>query len=390
MFSISSELVARASAVASGFVEPIAELAAAVAAVPAPTNDESDRAAFVSETLKRFGYSDVSTDSLSDVVGRIPGKVKSPALLLAGHIDTVFPRDTPINITRNGDILSGPGIGDNSLSVAAVAMVDHALKQLGFEPPVDIFVTGNVGEEGLGDLRGMRAVIDSHPQVGAAIAVEGHSLGRVTNRAVGSRRLKVTVTGPGGHSWGDAGRPSAIHELARLVTRLDALPLASEPKTSFNVGMFSGGISVNTIAPEAVAIIDIRSVSSESLASLVDKIDRLIGDVEQPGVSVAVKVVGDRPAGALPSDSGLVPIAVEVLAALGMDAICDASSTDANIPISRGIPSMCIGLTTGGNVHRPDEYIRVRPIATGFAQLLLNTILASEALASGQLPRQAV
>ncbi len=390
LFSISSELVARASAVASGFVEPIAELAAAIAAVPAPTNDESERAAFVTATLERLGYSDVSTDSLSDVVGRIPGKVKSPALLLAGHIDTVFPRDTPINITRNGDILSGPGIGDNSLSVAAVAMVDHALKQLGFEPPVDIFVTGNVGEEGLGDLRGMRAVMDAHPQVGAAIAVEGHSLGRVTNRAVGSRRLKVTVTGPGGHSWGDAGRPSAIHELARLVTRLDALPLASEPKTSFNVGMFSGGISVNTIAPEAVAIIDIRSVSSESLASLVDKIDRLIGDVEQPGVSVAVKVVGDRPAGALPSDSGLVPIAVEVLAALGMDAICDASSTDANIPISRGIPSMCIGLTTGGNVHRPDEYIRVRPIATGFAQLLLNTVLASEALASGQLPRQAV
>ena len=389
MFSISSELVARASAVASGFVEPIAELAAAVAAVPAPTNDESDRAAFVSETLKRFGYADVSTDSLADVVGRIPGKVTSPALLLAGHIDTVFPRDTPINITRNGDILSGPGIGDNSLSVAAVAMVNDALKQLEYEPAVDVFVTGNVGEEGLGDLRGMRAVMDALPQVGAAIAVEGHSLGRVTNRAVGSRRLKVTVTGPGGHSWGDAGRPSAIHELARLVTKLDALDLTPDPKTSFNVGMFSGGISVNTIAPEAVAIIDIRSVSSESLASLVDKIERLIGDVEQPGVTVTVDVVGDRPAGALPGDSGLVPIAVDVLAALGMDAICDASSTDANIPISRGIPSMCIGLTTGGNVHRPDEYIRVSPIATGFAQLLLNTILASEALAKGQLLRQA-
>ena len=389
MSSISSDLVARASAVASGFVEPIAELAAAVAAVPAPTNDESERAAFVSETLQRLGYADVSIDPLADVVGRIPGRAISPALLLAGHIDTVFPRDTPITITRNGDILNGPGIGDNSLSVAAVAMVRGALKQLEFEPPVDIFVTGNVGEEGLGDLRGMRAVMDALPQVGAAIAVEGHSLGRVTNRAVGSRRLKVTITGPGGHSWGDAGRPSAIHELAKLVTKLDALHLASDPKTSFNVGMFSGGISVNTIAPEAMAIIDIRSVSSESLSSLVVKIERLIREVEQPGVSVAVEVVGDRPGGALASDAGLVPIAVDVLAALGMDAICDASSTDANIPISRGIPSMCIGLTTGGNVHRPDEYIRVRPIATGFAQLLLTTILASEALANGLLPRQA-
>ncbi len=390
MPAISSDLVARALAVASGFVEPIAALATTVAEVPAPTNDESERAALVAETLGRLGYADVTIDSLSDVVGRIPGKHSGPALLLAGHTDTVFPRETPIAVTRNGDILSGPGIGDNSLSVAAVAMVKDALKQLEFEPPVDIFVTGNVGEEGLGDLRGMRAVMDALPAVGAAIAVEGHSLGRITNRAVGSRRVKVTVTGPGGHSWGDAGRPSAIHELARLVTRLDALELASNPKTSFNVGMFTGGISVNTIAPDATAIIDMRSVSAESLASLVENVERLIAGVDEPGVSVQVEIVGDRPAGALPSDSGLVPIAVDVLSALGMEAVCDASSTDANIPISRGIPSMCIGLTTGGNVHRVDEYIRVRPIATGFAQLLLNTMLASEALADGRLPRQQV
>jgi len=386
--SISSDLVARTSAVAAGFVEPIATLAAAVAAVPAPTNDEAERAAFVSATLERLGYADVTTDSLSDVVGRIPGKLRAPALLLAGHTDTVFPRETPISIDRTGDILTGPGIGDNSLSVAAVAMIHDALKQLEFEPPVDIYVTGNVGEEGLGDLRGMRAVMDALPQVGAAIAVEGHSLGRVTNRAVGSRRLKVTVAGPGGHSWGDAGRPSAIHELAKLVTRLDELPLAAEPKTSLNVGLLSGGISVNTIAPGAVAIIDMRSVSAKALADLVRKAEGIIAGVTQPGFTVEVQVVGDRPAGALPSDSGLVPIAVDVLSALGMDAICDASSTDANIPISRGIPSMCIGLTTGGNVHRVDEYIRVRPIATGFAQLLLNTMLACEALAAGRLPRQ--
>jgi acetylornithine deacetylase/succinyl-diaminopimelate desuccinylase-like protein len=374
--------------VATRFVEPIAELAAAVASVPAPTNDESERAAFVSDTLTRLGYMDVTTDSLSNVVGLIPGTSSTPALLLAGHTDTVFPRETPITVTRTGDILAGPGIGDNSLSVAAVAMVGEALRQLDFKPPVDIFVTGNVGEEGLGDLRGMRAVMDALPQAGAAIAVEGHSLGRVTNRAVGSRRLRVTVTGPGGHSWGDAGRPSAIHELARLVARLDDIALKSDPKTSFNVGLFNAGISVNTIAPEAVAVIDMRSVSAEALASLVAKVETNIRSVKVQGIDVAVEVVGDRPAGALPSDSGLVPIAVDVLAALGMEAICDASSTDANIPISRGIPSMCIGLTTGGNVHRMDEYIRVRPIATGFAQLLLNTILASEALSKGELPRQ--
>jgi acetylornithine deacetylase/succinyl-diaminopimelate desuccinylase-like protein len=386
--SIPSDLVARASAVAARFVEPIAELAAAVAAVPAPTNDEAERAAFVAATLDRLGHVDVTTDHLSDVVGRIPGREPGPALLLAGHTDTVFPRDTPISVSRKGDILAAPGIGDNSLSVAAVAMVGEALRQLDFAPPVDIFVTGNVGEEGLGDLRGMRAVMDALPQVGAAIAVEGHSLGRITNRAVGSRRLRVTVTGPGGHSWGDAGRPSTIHELARLVARLDDIPLQADPKTSLNVGLFHAGISVNTIAPEAVAVIDMRSVSAAALADLVATVEARIAEVSTPGIAVSVEIVGDRPAGALPSDAGLVPIGVKVLAALGMEAVCDASSTDANIPISRGIPSMCIGLTSGGNVHRVDEYIRVRPIATGFAQLLLNTILATEALARGELPRQ--
>ena len=385
--SISSELVARATAVAAGFVEPIADLAAAVASIPAPTNDESERAAFVAETLHRLGYEGVTTDRLSNVVGCIQGKQGSPALLLASHTDTVFPRETPIDITRKDDILSGPGIGDNSLSVAAVALVGEALRQLDYEPDVDIFVTGNVGEEGLGDLRGMRAVMDALPQVGAAIAVEGHSLGRITNRAVGSRRLRVTVTGPGGHSWGDAGRPSAIHELAKLVANLDKIDVTSDPKTSLNVGIFTGGISVNTIAPDAAAVIDMRSVDSDSLEELVKEVEQRIGQISAPGVSVVVEVVGDRPAGALPSDSGLAPIAVEVLKALSMEAVCDASSTDANIPISRGIPSMCIGLTTGGNVHRVNEYIRVRPIAIGFAQLLLNTILISQALANGDLSR---
>ena len=174
------------------------------------------------------------------------------------------------------------------------------------------------------------------------------------------------------------------------MTKLDDVELHADPKTSLNVGLFSGGMSVNTIAPEAVAVIDMRSVSATSLASLVATVEELIQATTKPGVNVSVEVVGNRPAGALPSDSGLVPIGIDVLAALGMDAVCDASSTDANIPISRGIPSMCIGLTTGGNVHRVDEYIRVRPIATGFTQLLLDTILVTEALGRGELPRQSM
>ncbi|MBA2247504.1 MAG: M20/M25/M40 family metallo-hydrolase [Chloroflexia bacterium] len=377
---LTSTLVAQVSAVAGQLIEPIADLTTVIASVPAPTNDEAARALVVGDSLTRLGHADVRIDELSDVIARLPGKDSSKALLLAAHIDTVFPIDTEINVTRSGDVLSAPGIGDNSLSVAAVAMVGTALEQLGWELPVDVYVTGNVGEEGLGDLRGMRAVIGQLPMVGGVIAVEGHSLGRITHKAVGSRRLRVSVTGPGGHSWGDAGRPSAIHALARLVSRLDEIELAKEPKTTLNVGLFQGGISVNTIAPDAAVVIDMRSTSGASLDRLVDRVEHEIALVETADLSVTTEVVGNRPAGEVSRTEGMVPIGIEVLRALGIDATCDASSTDANIPISLGIPAMCIGLTTGGNVHRVDEFVRLRPLATGFAQLILNTIVAADAI----------
>ena len=368
MSLLTSTLVAQVSAIAGQLVEPIAALTTVIASVPAPTNDEAARAQVVSDCLTRLGHSDVRIDEISDVVGRLPGRDSSKALLLAAHIDTVFPIETEINVSRTGDVLAAPGIGDNSLSVAAVAMVGKALEQLGRELPVDVYVTGNVGEEGLGDLRGMRAVIDQLPMLGGVIAVEGHSLGRITHKAVGSRRLRITVNGPGGHSWGDAGRPSAIHALARLVARLDEIELIRDPKTTLNVGLFEGGISVNTIAPDATIVIDMRSTSPESLHRLIRRVEEEIAHVETTELSVAIETVGDRPAGEVSRSRGMVPIGIDVLRALGIDATCDASSTDANIPISLGIPAMCIGLTTGGNVHRVDEFVRLRPLATGFAQ----------------------
>jgi acetylornithine deacetylase/succinyl-diaminopimelate desuccinylase-like protein len=377
---LTSALVAQVSAVAGQLVEPIADLTTVIASVSAPTNDEAARARVVSDSLITLGHADVRIDALSNVVGRLPGKDSSKALLLAAHIDTVFPIETEITVTRTGDVLSAPGIGDNSLSVAAVAMIGTALEQLGWELPVVIYITGNVGEEGLGDLRGMRAVIDQLPMLGGVIAVEGHSLGRITHKAVGSRRLRVTVTGPGGHSWGDAGRPSAIHALARLVSRLDEIELVRDPKTTINVGLFHGGISVNTIAPDATIVIDMRSTSSSSLERLIQQVEEEIALVATAELSVTTETVGDRPAGEVSTTEGMVPIGIEVLRALGIDATCDASSTDANIPISRGIPAMCIGLTTGGNVHRVDEFVRLRPLATGFAQLILNTIAAADAI----------
>lgn len=369
---------------AKTYVEPIVELTTRLSEVPAPTNDEAERAAAVREELERLGYENVSEDDLHNVTGCVSGKDASKCLLLAGHIDTVFPRDVNLTVTRDKDVLQGPGIGDNTVSVASVAMVGRALRDLGVVPATDIVVTGNVGEEGLGDLRGMRAVVDALPDLGGAIAVEGHSLGRITHRAVGSRRLRVTVTGPGGHSWGQAGLPSAIHHLAKIVARLDDIPLTDDPKTSFNAGIFQGGISVNTIAPQAVAILDMRSTSADALADVVAEVERVLQMPAPEGINVQVEVVGDRPAGELPGDQGLVPVATNVLRELGFDVTYDASSTDANIPISRGIPAICIGLTTGGNVHRVDEYINISPLAKGFAQLLLTTIRSADLIAEGR------
>ena len=366
-------------------VEAIIELTTRLSEVPAPTNDEGQRAAVVRQELEQLGYQDVFEDDIHNVTGRIVGKDSSRCLLLAAHIDTVFPRDVDLTVTRDGSVLRGPGIGDNTLSVASAAMVIETLRQLNIVPAVDIVVTGNVGEEGLGDLRGMRAVVDSLPTIGGAIAIEGHSRGRITHRAVGSKRLRVTVTGPGGHSWGHAGLPSAIHHLAKIVARLDDIPLTDDPKTSFNAGLIEGGISVNTIAPTATTVLDMRSPNAEALAHLVEEVERVINMPTPDGIRVDVEVVGDRPAGALPRNRGLVPIAAKVLNELGLDVTYDESSTDANIPISRGIPSICIGLTTGGNVHRVDEYIDIAPLAKGYAQLVLTTIRSAEAIARGQI-----
>lgn len=380
------ELISSVADVAEGLAEDIIRLTTEITEVAAPTNDESERATLVHRRFTELGYQDVATDRLADVVGRLPGKYADrPAVLLAAHTDTVFPSDVPIKVTRKKDLLTAPGVGDNSVSVATVALLATALDRLGIVPATDIYVTGNVGEEGLGDLRGMRAVVENLPNLGAAIAVEGHSLGRITYRAVGSKRFRVTVTGPGGHSWGDAGRPSAIHALSKLVAKLDEIPLTSEPKTSLNVGLFDGGISVNTIAPLATAVIDMRSTSADALERLVARVESTIKTVQSKEISVQVEVVGDRPAGEVPIDSGIVPIGVRVLKSLGIDAICDASSTDANIPISRGIPAMCIGLTTGGNAHRVDEFIRLEPLGRGFTQLILTTLAVCDAVADGTL-----
>lgn len=376
------QMVTHVRPAALAAADGVVDQACAVAAVPAPTGREQARARFVADAFRTAGVERVSADELGNVVARIPGRIREPALLVAAHTDTVFPIETPLAISRNGARAHGPGVGDNSLGVAAVLVLPRLLAQLGRRPAVDLLLTGNVGEEGLGNLRGMRAVMDRHPEIGAVVAVEGHNLGRVTHVAVGSRRLRVRVVGPGGHSWGDFGRPNAIHVAATIIHELSRIPLSQSPKTTLSVGTISGGISVNTIAPEATFVIDLRSVEEQALRRLSDRVGRVLA-APRGEAAVNVEVLGERPAGMVAPDSLIVTRATELLHVLGVTPTGDASSTDANIPISRGVPAICIGLTTGGNVHREDEFIDVPPVGEGLTQLVALAVLLAEDLAAG-------
>jgi acetylornithine deacetylase/succinyl-diaminopimelate desuccinylase-like protein len=375
-------LVEQCLAAALEVVDDVIDLTCDLARIPAPTFAERERAEFFARRLDELGLEGASIDNLSNVTARVPGADASGSLVLAGHLDTVFPMDTPLTIERRGDRLHGPGIGDNSLGAAAVAFMPVILRRIGIEPPLDLVVTGNVGEEGLGDLCGIRRVVDSTPDLRGVIAVEGHNLGRVTHIAVGSRRIRVQVKGPGGHSWGDFGRPNAIHVASEIISELAKIPTPPAPKTTLSVGMIEGGISVNTIPPAVSFLVDMRSVDHATLLKNYDRVERIL---RQPraGVTVTWDLIGDRPAGSVPFDDPMVRHALDILHDLGIAPIPDASSTDANISISRGIPSVCIGLTSGGNAHRPDEYIDIPPIALGLAQLAALIVRAGGDLADG-------
>ena len=389
MILASPERIEAVWAAAKAVTPDVLELTALISAVPSPTGEETAKSHLVEQLFVTAGLA-TERDAIGDVVGVIPGRLTSQPgttrLVVAAHIDTVFPIGTPLEVKRSADRLSGPGVGDNSVAVAAAIKLADLLRMAGEAPEVDVLITGNVGEEGLGNLRGIREVLASRSDIGAVVALEGHNLGRVTHVAVGSRRFRITVKGPGGHSWGDFGRPNAIHGLSKLIAELDAIPLPRSPKTTLNVGMIDGGVSVNTIAPEASCLLDLRSIDESALRRLSDRVTRLVERSNRgDAVVYAAESIGERPAGVVSADSPIVQIAAGTLTALGLEPSFDASSTDANVAIAEGIPAICIGLTTGGNVHRTDEFIDLEPVSKGVAQLALLTLALAESLSARAL-----
>ncbi|MBW1903027.1 MAG: M20/M25/M40 family metallo-hydrolase [Deltaproteobacteria bacterium] len=365
-------------------VERVINLAETIQGIPAPSLDEGERSIFIKSQFEGVGLSNVLVDGIGNVYGRLSGAGGACPLVISAHLDTVFSRGTDLSGRRDGDKIYGPGIGDNSLGVAgliglfwALCQRDSSRGRSGDAPdmlpclPGDIWLVANVGEEGLGDLMGMRTVVDRFSKDALAyIVLEGLALGQVYNRGLGVRRYRISSHTVGGHSWVDFGQPSAINELAALIMRLTGLETPERPRTTFNVGVISGGISVNTIAPQAHMELDLRSEGAGELKELARRIEGLVREGNQPGIQFTYEVIGDRPTGEIPAAHPLVELAMHSLRSQGIQPHLNIGSTDANVPLSRGFPAVCVGLSTGHGAHTVDEYIDAAPLALGLAQLV--------------------
>ena len=363
----------------------ILELAIAIQQIPSPTNAELELADFVEDQFYKIALADVGQDSLHNTFARIAGDASERPVVISAHTDTVFPAGTDLTVRfenkKHPDqgLIYGPGLADNALGVAGLVVLAKTLKKYELITRSDVWFVANVGEEGLGDLKGMRAIVDRFGDQATYVVVEGGSYGHIFYEAIGVKRYEISVQTKGGHSWGDYGSPNAIHLLSRLISALDDLDLSPDPKTTLNVGVIEGGTTVNTIAARASCQLDLRSTMPGALAQLVKEVARLVTDaIDGHDVDVTMTQIGDRPAGIVAPETNLVRWAADALGYVGNNHVSYlAGSTDANIPISRGLPAVCIGLANSGNTHRTDEFIDPTHLAQGLGQLLLLTLAAA-------------
>jgi acetylornithine deacetylase/succinyl-diaminopimelate desuccinylase-like protein len=338
--------------------------------IPAPTFSEMERAQFVRRNFELEGLEDISVDSVGNVYARLSGTNKRDPLIVSAHLDTVFPIETDLTLTSKKGKIIGPGIGDNSLGVGALFGLLWTLRERNLSLPGDLWLVANVCEEGLGDLRGMRAVTDRFgEEVQAYLVIEGLSLGYIQHRALGVKRYKITVQTAGGHSWSDYGQPSAVNELSTLVTKIIDIPISNEPRTTINVGRIGGGTSINAIASKAWLELDMRSESVRLLTNLTWAVDQLVSAASKPGVKVEAEVIGQRPAGEISAEHPLVQLADDCLKEQGIEPKLMVGSTDANVPLSRGLPAVVLGVTNGAGAHTTEEFIYTQPVERGLEQL---------------------
>lgn len=338
--------------------------------IPAPPFNEEARARAYLALLREAGADSTWIDAEGNVVAVRRGTAGDSVLILSGHLDTVFPEGTDVTVEMRGDTLRAPGVGDDTRGLVVVLTVLRAMEAADLRTRGDVWFVGTVGEEGLGDLRGVKHLFrEDGPRIDAFISVDGSGNDRITHEALGSRRYRATFHGPGGHSWGAFGTANPAHALGRAIAMFDeraAAFVAGGPTTSYNVGVIGGGTSINSVPFEAWAEVDMRSVSPERLMGI-DSIFRATlgealdaensGRTEGDSLTLDPRLVGDRPSGEIALSSPLVQRAVATVRHFGWEPTLRRSSTDSNIPISLGIPAVTMGGGgIGGGAHSLDEW----------------------------------
>jgi len=356
--------------------------------IPAPPFKEQRRAEEFRRRLVALGYTNTRIHAEGNVIAQA-GRGAGPVVMIAGHLDTVFPEGTAVATTRTGSRIAGPGIGDDCRGLAVVLTLARVLKEQRVEPQGTLYLVGNVGEEGPGDLRGVRHLFTKEfpGRIQYFISVDGAGGGAITSRAVGSHRYTVSFEGPGGHSYGAFGMANPMHAMGRANANIADLQVPTRPKVTFNVGIVRGGTSVNTITPLAQMEVDMRSESPEALATVDAQIraaveagvaaERARWPNSRAGITVKYDTIGIRPTGAQSDDSPIVRTAWAAVEALGWIPATTASSTDANLPISLGIPAITInGGGRSAGAHGTEEYYEELPDSYKGPQLALLIVAA--------------
>lgn len=357
----------------------------AITEIPAPEFAEKQRGAFAAKLLASNGL-EVRTDSVGNVIGEREGASEKDVVLVVAHLDTVFPADTPVSVKRVQGRLEAPGISDDGSGLATMVGLARAMDQAKVKTQASVVFCADVGEEGEGNLRGIRELLNTYKgRIRAVIAIDGAGTDFVTTIALGSRRLEVRVEGPGGHSWSDFGAPNPITALARGIVEFSHASVPDDPRTTFNFGIISGGNSVNSIPTEAAVKVDLRSEDEAELSRWEGELRKVFATAVSEEMAAAsassplklkINVIGVRPAGKLPEDSPLLAAIENVDRYLGNRSRIERSSTDANLPLSQGIPAIAIGGGgAGGGAHSLNEWYDPAGRELGLKRALL-TILA--------------
>ncbi len=357
-----------------------------IAEIPAPPFQERARAEYCQRRFVELGLQETAIDTTGNVIGLRRGIGHGPKLVVCAHLDTVFPSGTNVAVSEDNGVLRGAGIGDNARGLAALLSVLRMINTQRINTVGDLMWVATVGEEELGNLRGVRALFQHHQDIDGFVAIDGLKITRLITQATGSRRYQMIFKGPGGHSFAEFGRPSAIHAMGRAIATISELRPPADPKTTFTVGRVSGGTSVNAIANEARMAIDVRSNSVAELleleslviaivhAAVIDENKRWNSDQ----IGVECNLIGDRPAGITAESSPIVAAARRALTATTGEPniVLAASSTDANVPMSLGIPAVTIaGGGEGGNQHSSNEWYKPTNAYFGPQNALLTVLM---------------